>query len=631
MTSNTTGCRLILKGMVRGLDLKKPILYFEKELGLSNEKIQDLLARPPRVLQEFANEQGAELAKATLAKLGFLTKTEPFVRYPSFPVAVSSNNESLIRKELSKILRCRMSLLLLFIQVGMAGNEARLPSMMGTFQDKVAQAFRESDTVIGLDEFHLILLGFTTDAAGIKPFQSKAHRVLKRLLPDGALVTSGHALFPEDGQTVEVLAAVAESRRRERHGARLSGALEAGSAKTERPLAPADDRTGMKPLQVSFSQATGRVFKRLMSMDAQTLWPSLSQIQKKEQREFWARLPFDLPLASTLDKVIKDPSTSPPDPSAEMYLHTILQQMESESGYEGRERMRKQVLAKLNRTEELPMLPSMAMQIFKIASNPNSSGTELENVIMKDPALASKLLKTVNSAFYGNPQKVSAIKQAVALLGTEEIMDMAFGLATAKVFQFKTAPGLPDPKSLWRHSICTALIAQYLSRNMATYQELGIFTAGLLHDIGKIFLMDKFPDVYTQVFDGMEKYSLPLYEMEEEFFGLNHGTVGKYLATRWNLPEPLVQAITFSHQPFFASSYAELAAIVGLSNHLYYRATMAEGAARDAMERSHWLSVGHWIVLTRLFTDLNEKKLDSLTREAVKLIEENRGLLETLQ
>jgi len=102
-----------------------------------------------------------------------------------------------------------------------------------------------------------------------------------------------------------------------------------------------------------------------------------------------------------------------------------------EPGITRRDVMAAKVMSILKQSNDLPTLPSVANQIFSIASDPNSSATELADLISRDPALTSKLLKTVNSAFYGSPQKISSVKYAISLLGTEEIVDLSFGLAAA--------------------------------------------------------------------------------------------------------------------------------------------------------------------------------------------------------
>lgn len=273
----------------------------------------------------------------------------------------------------------------------------------------------------------------------------------------------------------------------------------------------------------------------------------MSQIPHMEQQEFLARLPLASPLTVELEEFMATRNTSRPEPADGHNFKAIIRQLDPSSDLQERTKLHQEVMAKLSCYKELPTLPSIATQIYSIASDPYSSAAELADIIMNDPALTSKLFKTVNSAFYGSPQQISSVKQAVVLLGMEEIVGIAFGLAAAKVFNIKAASGPIDPKLLWRHSVGTALIAQHLCRTIPQYRNQGAFTAGLLHDVGKIFLIENFPTEYSFICANPDS-RLPLYELEGELFGLNHAAIGKLLSSEWNLPEPLVHAESHSYR-----------------------------------------------------------------------------------
>jgi len=184
-----------------------------------------------------------------------------------------------------------------------------------------------------------------------------------------------------------------------------------------------------------------------------------------------------------------------------------------------------------------------------------------------------------------------------------------------------------DPTFLWHHAICTALIAQQLCREIPQYKDISVFTAGLLHDVGKIFLMEKFADIYRQTYVDATKYNMPLFELEEDYLGMNHAIIGKHLSSNWNLPEYLVQAICHHHQPASATAHSGLAAVTGLANYLYYKALGADQNSHLDPGYDHWLTVGHWMFLTQLFKDMGKDKLDEMTRDAMAIINENRDYL----
>jgi HD-like signal output (HDOD) protein len=305
--------------------------------------------------------------------------------------------------------------------------------------------------------------------------------------------------------------------------------------------------------------------------------------------------------------------------------------MELAEGLDERKAMQESISSKLNRVEALPTLPSIASHIFKIASNPSSSAEDLTRVIMNDPPLTSKLLKIVNSAFYGFPQKIGTVKQVVVILGTEEIMDLSFGLAAARVFRFKAVNGLCDPKALWHHSLSTALIAQHLCQRFPDYQKLGAFTAGLLHDFGKIFLMENFSTQYGQLHLDAAEQDIPLIELEEEKLGLNHAFIGDFLAANWNLPDALVKAIAFHHRPLSAPDHSELAAIIGLADYLHSRSKSVQALREKAPVLLPPMTYGHWSILTGLFKGLDDAMLDKMTHEAVAILDDNQDLFAMLE
>ena len=627
---NDTHFRVLLEGLDQGAQVRKLVVLFQKEIGFSEDQIRNLLTNPPRVLWEVSTHKDAKLIQTVLEKMGCQTCLEPVMGDSAYPFAISTKHHKLINRELSKILRCSANLALFLVHVEGAKPGSVLPSMMGPFEKKLAEHFRESDTVIGIDDARIIILGFSTDRQGVVHLESKAERVLKKLLGKDVLISMGYALFPEDGRSLSELIHLAEAKRIEKGGVGLSDTSTASSPKQPGSRVSSRNEESCSPLQLCFTKGRGRVFKRLLDMDPEILWLGLSQLPQAKQKEFLARLPFDSPVAPVLEERINAQPKPISDRAAEQHFEAIIHQMELEESLEQRSKTQQEVISKLNRVEALPTLPSVAAHVFKIASNANSSATDLTEVIVNDPSLTSKLLKMVNSAFYGFPQKIGTVRQAVVILGTEEIMDLAFGLAAAKVFQVRPLEGLYDPKTLWHHSMCTALIAQNVCQRFREYQRLGAFTAGLLHDFGKIFLIEHFPELYGQLHVNAKELGLPLFELEEESFGLNHAAIGELLASNWNLPEALVEAIAFHHQPFSAPRHPQLAAMIGLADYLHHGATGLGELPEGAPFLSPQLTFGHWSFLTQLFDGLNTEQLGKMQEDALAIIRDSQDLFSIL-
>lgn len=629
---NDTRFRLIFKGLEQSAQLQKLVAFFQKELGLSGDRIRNMLTNPPRIIWEVSARNHAELIQNALENLGCHTYLEPVIANLSYPFVISEKHQNVMDRELSKILRCRCNLALFLVQVATNEPQSIIPSMIGPFEKELAEHFRLSDTVLGIDDSRIIILGFSTGKEGSGTLQNKINCVLRELLGQDVLISIGFSVFPEKARSLPKLIYLAEVNRKKGDDSGLRDTEIAFSPQVPTPCISTRDEARLNPLQLCFTEARGKVLKRLLDMDPQTLWLGLSQVPRAEQKKFLARLPFDSPLVPVLEETINAQPQSVFDKTAEQHFEAIIHQMQLEEGLEKRKEIQEEVLSRLNRVEALPTLPSIAAQVFKIASNPNSSAADLTKVIVNDPPLTSKILKVVNSAFYGFPQKIGTVKQAVVVLGIDEIMDLAFGVAASKVFEVTRLEGLFDPKAVWHHSMCTGLIAQNLCQRVPEYQKkkLGGFTAGLLHDFGKIFLAQGFPEIYRHIHVDGTKHELPLFELEEERFGLNHAVIGKLLASKWNLPQYLVQAIAFHHQPFSASSHSELAAIIGLADYLYYEATMSEEQRGEAPVLFPQLTFGHWSVLTQLFTGLGTEQMEKMKDDALAIIKESQDPFEII-
>jgi len=622
---NNIAYRLIFKGFAPGTNFKEVVRFLQKEEELPAEEIHPLLISPPRIIQEYETQHRAEQVQTSLSGKGCLSMLEPVVKYPSFPHSLSQKNDRLLRRELSKILRTRSSLVMLLVRVKSTDPRSIYPSMLSFWDDKRAEIYRESDTILGIDDGRFIVLGFASDKNGVIPLQNKTLRILKQLLGTDVLVTFGYSIFPAEAQTMERLLYLSTLPRDGIPAGLPPEISQVDSSPGQAARTTSSRPDGWSPLQLCFLQGRGRIFNRLLSMDPQTLWLGLSQIPRAGQNDFLARLPFDSPLVPVLENFINEQSKPVIAREVEHHFSAIIHQMALEPGITRRDIMTENVMSLLKQSNDLPTLPSVASQIFSIASNQDSSATELADLISRDPALTSKLLKTVNSAFYGSPQKISSVKYAISLLGTEEIVDLSFGLAAAKVFDFKYLKEIINPQLLWHHSFCTALIARYIYRDLTGQKNDGVFSAGLLHDVGKIFFIEHFPNPYRKTFRDAEEHGQPLFEFEEDDFGLNHAMAGNYLAIRWNLPEALTHAIAYHHQPLAAPDHSELAAVTGLSDYLYYRAMDMDNPETDKAVHHHGMTYGLYLFLSRTFENFNKERLEYMTQSARAIIDESQS------
>jgi HD-like signal output (HDOD) protein/CheY-like chemotaxis protein len=207
----------------------------------------------------------------------------------------------------------------------------------------------------------------------------------------------------------------------------------------------------------------------------------------------------------------------------------------------------KAVVSHLNK---LPSIPALYFQILKDIESPDCSLERIGNTIAQDPAMTAKILQLVNSAFFGLRRRISAPSEAVLQLGQETIKSLVLAIHVFSEFSTSVASKF-QVEALWRHSLFVGKYAKKIAR--MEHQESHVieefFTAGLLHDVGRLVLMANFPDRYSLVMDMAAKEDVPLMEIERSVFGACHAQVGGYLLGLWGLPVSIVEAATFHHEP----------------------------------------------------------------------------------
>lgn len=205
---------------------------------------------------------------------------------------------------------------------------------------------------------------------------------------------------------------------------------------------------------------------------------------------------------------------------------------------------------------ELFSLPAVYTRIVQAINAPESSSAQAAEAIGKDANLSIRLLRLANSPSYGFAEKVDSVARAVSLCGTDELREL---LANVKLCQqFSGIPAqMISMDSFWRHSIRCGLFARKLADHLGLPGSEMYFTGGLLHDIGRLVMLDRTPDKYCRALAKGLDEQLPIYRAEQETLQTDHSIVGKLLATRWRLPAPVARMIGGHHAPASAHYSAE--------------------------------------------------------------------------
>lgn len=229
------------------------------------------------------------------------------------------------------------------------------------------------------------------------------------------------------------------------------------------------------------------------------------------------------------------------------------------------EKVREQVES----TVELSTLPQTLARILDVILDEKSDAKQLADEIAHDQVLTAKVLRIVNSAFYGFYRKITNISDAVVLMGYNEIRSVVMAVTAVDMFQSDGVHRTFRNK-LWEHTLNCAATTEVLAQS-SHRDEDAAFVTGLLHDIGKVVLDQIFPDEYHLCVTQSEGDSQKLRDLEEETFGVGHPEVGSWLLERWDLPPHIIEAVRFHHQPGLAREAYHLTSLVHVGNALVHR------------------------------------------------------------
>lgn len=219
--------------------------------------------------------------------------------------------------------------------------------------------------------------------------------------------------------------------------------------------------------------------------------------------------------------------------------------------------------------EEMPALPVTVTKIFEVANNQASTAKDLNDVISVDPVLTGKVLKLINSAYYGMNEQVTSIIRAVIMLGLNTLKNLALSSAVIGSVSGKEMFVALNLEGFWRHSIGVGVTAKKIASNLGVDRKVieEYFIAGLLHDIGKILLNRYFPKLYLEAIRLSDIQSTPLFKEEASQIHMDHTTVGGLIAKKWNLSRSLTEVIAKHHSLENIDADSEkIVSIVNLAN-----------------------------------------------------------------
>lgn len=224
----------------------------------------------------------------------------------------------------------------------------------------------------------------------------------------------------------------------------------------------------------------------------------------------------------------------------------------------------------ISRVEDLPTPDPVVNKIISTASDPEASAKDLADVVRLDPSLASRILRLVNSAYYGLPRKITLINEAVMILGFRTVRNMALSVFTYDSILSRKHTKHLDYFQLWKHFVGVAVGSELLAQMTGYPNKEELFIAGLLHDIGKIALDYVFPEVFESAVKLTSSLKISFCEAEEKLQIPEHAAVGMKLLQTWKLPEVIFLTCGGHHSPenFSESLYSDVISMVHIADFL---------------------------------------------------------------
>lgn len=213
----------------------------------------------------------------------------------------------------------------------------------------------------------------------------------------------------------------------------------------------------------------------------------------------------------------------------------------------------------LTRTDELPTLPAVALRVAQTMGSADVSILDVCAEIERDQAIAAKVLRLVNSPFYGFTGRVTSIQRALVLLGFNTVRSLVLGVS---IFD----GGSDKVRDLWLHALGVSTAAEAIARRLGMGDAEEIGTAGLLHDIGKVAISAKRPALRDRIVALARETGASVLEAEREVLGIDHAAIGKAMAEKWKLPAAITEAVAYHHAPDLASSAARQTCVVHVAD-----------------------------------------------------------------
>ncbi len=261
----------------------------------------------------------------------------------------------------------------------------------------------------------------------------------------------------------------------------------------------------------------------------------------------------------------------------------------------------------------LPPLPGTALKLINIIGDPTSTVDDLVEVVKYDQVVTGQVLKLCNSAFFGLSRKITSLNDAMLCLGTVKVLQMVMSVHTNSLLSKEQSGYGLDPGVLWRHSVAVALASSLFAQRVKLPNVNLVFTAGLLHDIGKVVLNEHVGEKFAEIVQRVNDDQVSFTEAEIEVLGYSHEQIGGMIAENWKLPDTIVRCVQYHHSPGKLDPPDPLVDVVYLANCICLLLGVGLGsdglnhrADHDVMERHGLHEQDLEVIGAQMLTDLKQ-------------------------
>src|SRR3954471_20736279 len=226
----------------------------------------------------------------------------------------------------------------------------------------------------------------------------------------------------------------------------------------------------------------------------------------------------------------------------------------------------------INSISHIATLPEITLKIIELVDNPRSTAQDLNKLISNDPALVARILKVVNSAFYGLPGQIGSINRAIVLLGLNAVKNIVIAASLAKLFRGGRVSPHFSAKDLWTHSIAVGVMSKMIVTHLHNALPDEAFLAGLIHDMGILVELQAFREPLVEIAERATKEDIRYIDLETQIIGVDHQALGAAITNKWKFPRSFQYVTGHHHNPMaLAQECRWLTNVIHVADHIVCR------------------------------------------------------------